>query len=81
MRNIQRVIVAYCALIAATAAAGAAPAARRPDEAAASTLGSRTSPAALSRASGALMPACRSVRKKMWVEDEGWIVRRVPACT
>jgi hypothetical protein len=25
-------------------------------------------------------PACRAVRKRLWLEDEGWIVRTVQIC-
>ena len=34
----------------------------------------------LSKASGEDEPACSRPRRRLWVEGEGWVVRRVSAC-
>ena len=39
-----------------------------------------TTTGSLSRAPGDEQPACDRARRRLWVEGEGWVVRRVATC-
>ena|SRR5215210_647112 len=41
---------------------------------------SRRTPSFVSEFSSAQEPVCSSTRKKLWSEEQGWIVRRVMVC-
>jgi hypothetical protein len=39
-----------------------------------------TSTGSISKAPGDEQPACDRIRRRLWIEGEGWVVRRVSTC-
>ncbi len=64
--------------ISSTADASTTPAAATPS--AVDTLAQPMRRSSVRQAAGAGEANCPVVRRKLWVDEEGWVVRRVPLC-
>jgi hypothetical protein len=79
LRRIERLAAALALLLLAVVPAIAAPSGGQRVAAAEGIAEHKESPV-LSPASDVTAAPCPRVRRRLWVEGEGWIVRRVSSC-